>query len=173
MLYSFRDKKPEIGKDTYISDQAIIIGDVKISDSCYIGPGAILRGDYCSIVIKSSSAIEEGVIVHSPPDKTCIIGEKVTIGHGAIVHCKSIGNNVAIGMGAILSIDSEIGENTIIAEGTLLKMRQKVHPGMMVGGNPAKELRKITDEDKKTWSQAKQLYVDLAKEYLQGGIKKL
>jgi len=173
MLYSFRNKEPVVGKDTYISEQTTIIGNVKIGDNCYIGPGAIIRGDYGSIIINAGTAVEEGVIIHAFPFTTCLIGQRVTIGHGAIIHCKSIGDFASIGMGAILSINSEIGQNSIIAEGTLIKMRQIIHPEVLVGGNPARELRKITDQDKEHWAWGKQMYIDLAKEYLQGDFKKL
>ena len=173
MLYKFRNRSPEIGKDTYVSEHALVIGNVKIGDNCYIGHGAIVRGDYGRIEIGSGTAVEEGVIVHAPPEDSCLIGQRVTIGHGAIIHGKSIGDYVFIEMGAIISVDSEIGEHSIIAEGTLIKMRQKIHPGVMVGGNPAKELRKITDEDKKRGDWATHLYIDLAKEYLCDGMPKV
>ncbi|MDD5647733.1 MAG: gamma carbonic anhydrase family protein [Dehalococcoidia bacterium] len=173
MLYSFRNKEPVFGKDTYISEEATVIGNVKMGDNCYIGPGAIIRGDYGNIIIESGTAVEDGVIIHAFPFSTCTIGQKVTIGHGAIIHCKSIGDYASIGMGAILSINSEIGENTIIAEATLIKAKQIVPANVLVGGNPARELRKITDQDREHWAMGKQIYIDLAKEYLHGDYKKI
>ena len=106
MLYKFDGKRPVFGKDTYISETAIVIGDVKIGDNCYIGHGAILRGDYGSIEIGSGTAVEEAVVIHAPPQKLCRIGDRVTIGHGAIIHAASIGDLSVIGMGAVLSIYS-------------------------------------------------------------------
>ena len=106
MLYAFDGKCPDIGKKTYVSEEALVIGDVKIGDNCYVGHGAILRGDYGSIFIGSGTAVEEGVIIHAPPGEGCAIGEKVTIGHGAIIHAAKIGNLAVIGMGAVLSIRS-------------------------------------------------------------------
>ncbi|MBN1691491.1 MAG: gamma carbonic anhydrase family protein [Dehalococcoidia bacterium] len=173
MIYSFRNKEPEFGLDTYVSEEATVIGDVKVGDNCYIGPGAIIRGDYGSIIIHSGTAVEDGVIIHAFPFGSCTIGQKVTIGHGAIIHSKYIGEYASIGMGAILSINSEIGENTIIAEATLIKAKQIVPANVLVGGNPARELRKITDQDREHWSMGKQIYIDLAKEYLQERNKKL
>src|SRR4030043_702527 len=120
MLYSFRNRKPRIGKETYISEHALVIGDVRIGDNCYIGHGAILRGDEGSIESGSGTAVEEGVLMHAPPDDDCRVGEKVTIGHGAIVHARSIGDFAAIGMGAVVSVYSEIGGETIIAEGSIV-----------------------------------------------------
>jgi carbonic anhydrase/acetyltransferase-like protein (isoleucine patch superfamily) len=173
MFYSFRNREPRIGRETYVSEHAFLIGDVKIGDNCYIGHGAILRGDYGSIEIGSGTAVEEGVVIHAPPNDTCRIGKKVTIGHGAIVHSSSIGNFAVIGMGAVVSMNTEVGEEAIIAEGSVVKMKQKVPSGVVVGGNPAKKVREITDEDKRFWDWGKQIYIELAREYIQNGMKRL
>jgi carbonic anhydrase/acetyltransferase-like protein (isoleucine patch superfamily) len=173
MLYSFDDRKPRVGKDTYIGEHALVIGDVKIGDNCYIGHAAILRGDYGSIEIGSGTAVEEGVVIHAPPEETCHIGKKVTLGHGAIVHAHSIGDSALIGMGAVVSIWAEIGERTIVAEGCVIKMRQKIPAGVMVNGNPARIIRKVTTKDEKHQGWRNQLYIDLAKKYLEIGIQRL
>ncbi|MBA4418979.1 MAG: gamma carbonic anhydrase family protein [Syntrophus sp. (in: bacteria)] len=173
MLYSFDNRQPRIGTETYVSEHALVIGDVEIGNNCYIGHGAILRGDYGSIRIGSGTAVEEGVIIHAPPDDFCFIEEKVTIGHGAIIHAAKIGMDVVIGMGAILSIRSEIGAHTIIAEGSVVRMKQIVPGGVVAGGNPAKVLRTILKKDEDLWGWAKQLYIDLAKKYLRLGMKRL
>jgi carbonic anhydrase/acetyltransferase-like protein (isoleucine patch superfamily) len=99
VFYEFDEKKPVIGKDTYVSETALLIGDVRIGKRCYIGHGAIIRGDYGTIDIEDETTIEEGVVVHAPPDECCYIQSGVVIGHGTIVHSKKIGQNVGIGMG--------------------------------------------------------------------------
>jgi carbonic anhydrase/acetyltransferase-like protein (isoleucine patch superfamily) len=173
LLYKFDGRKPEIGQGAYVSEEALVIGNVKIGDNCYIGHGAILRGDYGSIHIGPGTAVEEGVIIHAPPREASLIGERVTIGHGAIVHSAKIGDFSVIGMGAVLSIRSEIGANTIIAEGAVVKMRQVISDGVVAGGNPARILRKITKKDTDYWEWGKELYIDLAKKYLAGAMEKL
>ncbi|OPY73128.1 MAG: Maltose O-acetyltransferase [Syntrophorhabdus sp. PtaU1.Bin002] len=173
MLYEFDGMTPVFGKETYISETATVIGSVAIGGRCYIGHGAILRGDYGSIEIGSGTAIEEGVIVHAPPGKLCRIGENVTVGHGAIVHGSLVGNGSVIGMGAILSIYSEIGHNTVVAEGAVVKMRQIIPEEVVVGGNPARVLRKIAERDREYWNMAKELYVNLARKYLRLGMKEV
>ncbi len=166
MLYKFDGKQPVINKSAYISTLAEVIGDVVIGKGCYIGHGVILRGDYGRIEIGDGTAVEEGVIVHAPPHETNLIGQKVTIGHGAVVHGKCIGDMAVIGMGAILSIRSEIGEWTIVAEGSIVKMNQVIPSQVVAAGNPAKVVRKTHDKDKKLWDYGKQLYNDLARKYL-------
>jgi carbonic anhydrase/acetyltransferase-like protein (isoleucine patch superfamily) len=173
MLYSFDNRKPRIGMETYVSETAFLIGDVKVGDNCYIGHGAILRGDYGTIEIGGGTAVEEGVVIHAPPEQTCWIGEKVIVGHGAIIHSKSIGNYAVIGMGAVLSIGVEIGEGSIVAEGAVVKMEQKFPDGVVIAGNPAHIVRKISDKDKELSNQGKQLYIDLVKKYLNIGMHKL
>jgi len=171
LLYAFDGKTPEIGKDTYISEQAVVIGDVKIGDGCYVGPGAILRGDYGRIEIGSGTAVEENVTVHAPPQQVCQIKKKVTLGHGAVIHAKYIGDLAVVGMGAVLSLRAKVGERSIVAEGAVVKMNQKVPAGIVVAGNPAKVIRKITPEDEERWKRGKQLYINLAKKYLKIGLQ--
>ena len=173
MLYSFDNRKPKIGKDTYVSESALVIGDVKVGDNCYIGHGAILRGDYGTIEIGNGTAIEEGVVIHAPPQETCWIGEKVTAGHGAIIHSKSIGDWAVIGMGAVLSLWAEIGKRSIIGEGAVVAMRQKLPDNVVATGNPARVIRELSSKDKELWKKGKQLYIDLAKKYLNIGMHKL
>lgn len=171
MLYKFNGKQPTVGADTYVSDLARVIGDVAIGNNCYIGHGAILRGDYGRIEIGDGTAVEEGVVVHAPPGEINQIGKKVTIGHSAVVHCQKIGDMAVIGMGAILSIWSEIGEGAIVAEGSVVKMKQIIQPKVVVAGNPAQTVRDISSKDEKFWIQGKQLYIDLAKKYLDDGME--
>ncbi|MEJ2038683.1 MAG: gamma carbonic anhydrase family protein [Desulfosarcinaceae bacterium] len=173
MLYRFDGKQPVVGEDSYVSDLARVIGDVAIGRNCYIGHGAILRGDYGRIEIGDGTAVEEGVIVHAPPQDTNRIGEKVTIGHGAVIHGKAIGDQAVIGMGSILSIWSEIGQGAIVAEGSVIKLKQVIPPNVVVAGNPAQIVREVSAKDEKFWSWGKQLYIDLAKKYLEEGMEQV
>ncbi len=171
MLYGFDGKEPVIGKDTYVSETALLIGDVRIGKNCYIGHGVILRGDYGMIEVADEVILEEGVIIHAPPGERCTINRSVVIGHGAIVHAKSVGEKAGIGMGAILSMRSEIGKETIVAEGSIVKQGQKVAGSIVVAGNPARKIRDVSQEDRNYWS--KRFYNDLVKKYLATGMKKI
>lgn len=170
MLYKFDGRQPKVGRDSYISELATVIGDVVIGDNCYIGHGAILRGDYGSIEIGDATAVEEGVIIHSTPGELNRIGNRVTMGHGAIIHGKYIADQAVIGMGAIVSISAEVGEYAIVAEGSVVKMRQIIPPGVVAAGNPAKIVRELAIRDREFWDRGKQIYVDLAMKYLQTGM---
>lgn len=167
MLYMFDGHEPVVGTASYVSETATVVGDVRIGSNCYIGHGVILRGDYGSIEIGDGTAIEEGVVVHAPPNDRCLIESRVTVGHGAIIHAARVGSSVTIGMGAILSIRSEIGAGTIVAEGAIVKREQKVPASVVVAGNPARKVRDVTQKDRDYWEMAKELYINLARKYLE------
>ncbi len=173
MFYRFDGREPVAGSETYVSETAIVIGDVRIGDNCYIGHGVVLRGDYGAIEIGNGTAVEEGVIVHAPPGETCSIGDRVTVGHGAIIHAKSIGKNVTIGMGAIVSIRAEVGSRTIVAEGAIVRREQVIPDGVVVAGNPARTVRLATAKDMEYWEWARDLYIDLARKYSRQGMERI
>lgn len=170
MLYSFDGREPKIGKDSYVSETAIVIGDVRIGDNCYIGHGAILRGDYGTIIIGDGTAVEEGAVLHAPPEHINRIGLKVTIGHGAILHGDEIGDYAVIGMGAVCSLRSKVGKKAIVAEGCVIRFHQEVPDSVVIAGNPSKIMRDVSEKDETLWSWGKQLYIDLAKKYLDIGM---
>ena len=173
MLFEFDGHRPGVGRGTYVSETAQVIGDVIIGDNCYMGHGAILRGDYGRIEIGSGTAVEEGVIVHAPPGGLNRIGNRVTLGHGAILHGNAVGDFSVIGMGAILSIFSETGEWTIVGEGAVVRANQKI-PGRVVAvGNPAVVIREISDRDRELWTYGKQVYLDLAQKCLEQSMKRI
>jgi len=172
-FYRFAGRVPVVSEKSYVSETAIIIGDVKIGDGCYIGHGAILRGDHGTIEVGPRTAVEEGVIIHALSGGVCQIGESVTIGHGAIVHAENIEDYAVIGMGAILSLHVKIGSWAIVAEGCVVRNHQTVPGGVVVAGNPAKIVRNVETRDREFWLWGKQLYVDLAQQYLRDGMEKV
>jgi carbonic anhydrase/acetyltransferase-like protein (isoleucine patch superfamily) len=173
MLYTFDNKEPVIGSGTYVSETALLIGDVRIGDNCYIGHGIILRGDYGTIEIGNEAVVEEGAVIHAPPQERCAIGNNVVIGHGAIVHAKQIGDKAGIGMGAVLSVWSEVGRGSIVAEGTIVKRGQKIPAAIIVAGNPAKKIRTVSQKERAFWDWTNGLYIDLAHKYCAIGMKKI
>jgi carbonic anhydrase/acetyltransferase-like protein (isoleucine patch superfamily) len=170
MLYQFDAKQPEVGSGTYVSELAHVIGNVSIGRQCYIGHGAIIRGDYGRIVIGDGTAVEEGVIIHAPPGDTQAIGQQVTLGHGAILHGRSIGDLAVVGMGATLSIFSQVGAHSIIGEGSVVKLNQVIPERVVAAGNPARVVRPVSEQDETMWAYGKQVYIDLAAQYLECGL---
>ena len=173
MIYRYGEFAPEIDPSAFVSESATIIGQVKIAADCFIGPGAVIRAD-CGkpIEIGYGTAVEDGVIIHVGGSRavSCYIGERVTIGHGAIVHCSKLGDNANVGMGAVLSLFSEIGEYAVIAEGAVVKQGQVIEPRVVVGGAPARVLRTLLDRDIESWDRSKAWYIDLVRKYKTPGM---
>jgi len=173
MLFRFDGRQPVIGDGTYVSETAILVGDVRIGNNCYIGHGVILRGDYGTIEIGNETAVEEGAVIHAPPQDYCSIGNGVIIGHGAIIHAKLIGDFAGVGMGAVLSIRSEVASGATVAEGAVVKQGQKIPASVVSAGNPAKKIRDVSQKERDFWDYARKLYVDLAHKYCKLGMEKI
>jgi len=164
-IYKYGDKVPIIGKNSYVSDSARVIGDVIIGNNVYIGHGAIIRGDYGKIEIGDGSAIEEGAILHIRPNGLLKIEDNVTVGHGAVIHCNHIKSFAVIGLNATISFDVIIGKWVIVAEGCLVPKGKVIEDELIIAGAPYKILGKVQKKHKDFWIYAKKLYNNLAKEY--------
>ena len=167
-IYSFEGKAPQIDEKAYVHPDAVVIGDVVISEECFVGAGAILRGDYGGIRIGPRSAVEEGCIIHAPPDELCDIASDVTLGHGAIVHCAKIGEFAEIDIGAILGIHAVIEEHAVIGAGAVVIMDQVIPQGKIAVGNPAKVIKDSTEKNKELYRLVKRIYVELCYRYKKG-----
>ena len=172
-VYSFEGRKPQIDPSAYVAPTAQVIGDVIIGARCYVGHGAILRGDYGSIEVGQESAVEEGVIVHARPEDWTRIGKRVTLGHGCMVHNATIHDGAVIGMRAVVSDFSEVGHGAIVGEMSLVKNGQKVPPRKVAVGVPVKEIGDVAERHHAMSHWAKDLYVDLAARYLAGAMAEI
>lgn len=165
MIKEFRGKFPNIDNGAYISESVDIVGDVTIEENVNIWFGSRLRGDINKIHVGKNSNIQENSVIHVDEDYPTIIGESVTIGHGAIIHGCTIDNNILIGMGSIILNGAKIGNNTIIGAGSLVTQGKKFESGVLILGNPAKVIRKLTDEEINSITKSAENYVTLSKEY--------
>jgi|GEM_PF-73078 len=165
VFYEFEGVKPAVGEGTYVSPDAVIIGDVKIGKDCYIGPGAVIKGDYGPIVIGDNTNIQENCVVHGRPEETTRIGNRVTVGHCAIIHTCTIEDDVLVGMGAIVSDYAVVGKHSVVAEGAVVVTKQKIPENVIVGGIPAKELAEVDNKTRERFLGYKMLYSQLARRY--------
>ena len=172
-IYEFEGKRPKIGSGCYIYEEATIIGDVTIGSECYVGPGAVIRGDYGTVVIGNRTAIEENCVLHARPDEILTIGNDVTIGHGVILHNCTLDDFCVIGMGAIVSDYAKVGEWAVVGEGAVVKNKSIIEPGQIAVGIPAKPVAQVNDDYKKQWTHFKGIYVDLARTRLKAGLKRI
>ncbi len=164
-LYRYGDRVPIIGRASYVSDSARVIGDVRIGNGCYVGHGAILRGDYGTIIIGDGTAVEENAVCHVRPGGILEIKERVTVGHGALIHGATIEDFAVIGIGAVVGFDAVVGEWSIVAEGAVVPRAGKVEARKIVGGVPCLVIGDVEERHRTFWTRGKQLYVDLASDY--------
>jgi len=172
-VYEFEGKRPVIGTGSWIADEADIIGDVRIGERCYIGPGARIKGDYGTIIIGDDTSIQENCVLHARPGETTTIGGMVTVGHGAIIHGGTLHDNCVIGMGAIVSDWGVVGEWGVVAEGCVIRSRQEIPPGAIAAGVPAKIIGEVDEEYKAKWLEFKNIYSTLASERYPRGLKRI
>ncbi|MCX6000562.1 MAG: gamma carbonic anhydrase family protein [Chloroflexi bacterium] len=144
MIGSLGGKVPTIAGSAFISQYASIIGDVRIGEYSAAFPGAVVRADLGVIRIGNYALIEDNVVVHSGPSGMDI-GDEVTMGHGAVVNCRRIGNNVLIGMNATVLDDVEIGDHCIIAAASVVNQGMMIPDGSFVAGVPAEVVGKAAD----------------------------
>ena len=174
MIKSFNGKTPQIPDSAYISQTATIIGDVQLGENVSIWPGAVIRADFGKITIGNNSAIEDNCVIHTGSPVTIFcnvdIGRDVHIGHGAVLNCRSIGNNVLIGMNATILHDVEIGNFCIIGASCLVRQDMKIPDYSFVTGVPGNIKSKVAGDQLFWLEKAGDIYVDLIKQYKEQGI---
>lgn len=164
MIKDFKDKKPNIYDDLYIAETAVIIGDVTLEKNVNIWFGTVLRGDDAPIIIGENTNIQENCVVHVDDGNNVVIGNGCTIGHGAIIHGCRIKNNVLVGMGAIILNGAKIGNNTIIGAGSLVTQNKEFEDGVLIVGNPARVVRRLTEEEIDENKKSCLKYIELSNE---------
>lgn len=154
LIKSVRGFTPVIGDNTFLAENATIIGDVIIGSDCSIWYNAVLRGDVNSIRIGNRTNIQDGTVIHTLYQKSVsVIGDDVSIGHNAVIHGAEIKNGALIGMGAIVLDHAVIGEGAIIAAGAVVLSGTIVEPGCIYAGVPAKFVKKVDPNQSKEMNQ--------------------
>ena len=156
-VYSFEGQVPEIGR-SYIFPNATVIGNVRIGDGVWIGPGAVLRGDYGRIEVGSFSAIEDNCVVHARPGEKTVIEEHATIGHLSVIHTGHVRNWAVVGMGATVSDFAKVGVWAVVGEGAVVRNRFEIPDESIAVGVPAKVVGKIDEAYKTLWTNYKNNY---------------
>ncbi len=161
-IYSIEGLVPVVDPGAYVHETAVLIGDVIISKGCYVGPGAVLRGDFGRIIMEEGSNLQDTCVVHTFPDKDCIIEIDGHIGHGAVLHGCRIGRNALVGMNAVVMDDAVIGAESIVGAMAFVRSGFTCPERSMVVGSPARIIRKVRDEEVQWKSQGTKEYQQLA-----------
>ena len=165
MIITHAGITPRIHPSAFIAEGACIVGRVEIERDASVWFGAVLRGDINSISVGQRSNIQDGCIFHVTNELPVYVGNNVTVGHGAIVHGCRIGNGSLIGMGAIVLDRAQVGRQALVAAGAVVKEGFVVPDGMLVGGVPAKVLRPLSGEEKRSLLESADHYVKYAESY--------
>ena len=155
-LDKFLRRKPSLGRDVYLARGSVVIGDVTLGDNSSVWYNAVLRGDINRIVVGHHTNIQDNAVVHLADDYPCLIGAYVTIGHSAIVHACTVGDEVLVGMGATILDGAEIGDHCIVGANALVTMGTTIPPGSLVMGSPGKVVRPLSDYERrglKSWAE--------------------
>lgn len=138
---------PEFGRDCFLAENCVVIGDVKMGNYCSVWYNTVIRGDVHYIRIGNKVNIQDGAVIHATyKTSPTTIGNNVSIGHNALVHGCTIQDNVLVGMGAIIMDDCIIESNSIIAAGALVTKKTIVRSGSVFAGSPAKKIKDISEE---------------------------
>jgi carbonic anhydrase/acetyltransferase-like protein (isoleucine patch superfamily) len=168
-LYAWESHTPRIAQTAWIAPTAVVAGDVEIGEFSSIWFHCTLRGDISPIRIGARSNVQDGSILHiSGSTMPCLIGDDVTIGHGAIVHAATIKNHAFVGMGATVLDGAVIEERGMLAAGGLLTPGKIIGPGELWGGAPARRMRVMSPEDLERYAQNAAHYVALAQRFKKG-----
>ncbi|PMR73733.1 gamma carbonic anhydrase family protein [Billgrantia endophytica] len=167
-VYLFEGVKPTISPSAFVHPMAVLIGDVSVGDGCYVGPGACLRGDFGRIVMEPESNLQDNCVVHGTVGSSTVIRRRGHIGHGAVIHGCVVGEEVLVGMNAVVMDDSMIAERSIIGSCALVKAGFVCEPASLLLGAPARVVKILSDGEIMKQREATQRYIELAKRCLSG-----
>ena len=158
---------PKVHPSVYLSDNVYVIGDVEIGEDSSVWFGSVIRGDVNYIRIVKRTNIQDNTVVHVTHDThPTIIGDNVTVGHRVILHGCLLGNNILVGMGAVIMDGVEIEDYVLVGAGALITPNKKIPSGVLVAGVPAKIVRDLREEEIKLIEESAENYVRYKNEYL-------
>ena len=166
-LHTYKEHRPEIGRDVFIAEGAHVIGRVRIGERSSVWFNAVLRADIQPITVGVRSNIQDNSTVHVDYSHPTIIGDDVTIGHGVTVHGCTVESLVLVGMNAVLLTGCVIGAGSIIGANTLVPENRVIPPRSLVLGTPGRVVRRVTDEEYAELGESASNYADEAATYLQ------
>lgn len=164
MIYRIGDDIPQIHESVFIADSADVMGKVVLKQGASVWFNAVIRGDCDVIEVGERSNIQDGAVLHCDPGQPLIIGDDVTVGHNAMIHCREVGDRTLVGINAVILDGAKVGADCIIGANALVKAGAVIPDGSLVVGSPGKVVRE-NDE------QAKQLLLGSAAHYVQKGQK--
>lgn len=161
-LYRLGEKAPSVDPTAFVAAEATLVGDVRVGPQASVWFQAVARGDNEPIVIGAQSNVQEGAVLHADPGFPLTIGERVTVGHQAMVHGCTIGEGSLIGIQAVVLNGAKIGKHCLVGAGAIVTERKEFPDRSLILGSPAKVVRQLTDEDVLRLEKAAAGYVERA-----------
>jgi carbonic anhydrase/acetyltransferase-like protein (isoleucine patch superfamily) len=162
-------KEPRLGEEVFLAPTSVVLGDVTLGAGASVWYGAVLRADVEGIAVGARSNVQDNCTLHADPGFPVSIGERVSIGHNAVVHGATVEDDCLIGMGATVLNGAVIGAGSLVAAQALVPQGMRVPPGSLVAGVPAKVKRALTEEEREVVTLNATMYADLAKAH--GGVR--
>lgn len=169
----FKGLAPSLGQDVFVDESAVVIGDVTLGDDVSVWPNTVIRGDMHSIKIGQRCSIQDGSILHithasdyNPGGYPLTLGDDVTVGHMAMLHGCSIGNEVLIGMQAMVMDGAVIEDQVVLGAGSLVPPGKVLKSGSLYVGRPAKAIRELNEKELSYFKYTASNYVKLKNDYL-------
>lgn len=165
MFFSFKSAVPKRGAGCFIHPTAAVVGDVRFGSRCSVWLNASIRADLNRIVIGEGSNVQDNAALHVAKHAAVKVGKHVSIGHSAVVHGCTIGDNTVVGMGAIILNGARIGTNCLIAAGALVTENVRIPAGALVMGVPGKVVRRLSKAEIRALKTNALEYIQLAQSY--------
>ncbi|MEV7795216.1 gamma carbonic anhydrase family protein [Streptomyces sp. NPDC087512] len=156
-------KEPAVDAETFVAPTASVVGDVTLRAGASVWYGAVLRGDVERITVGAGSNVQDNCTLHADPGFPVTVGERVSIGHNAVVHGATVEDDCLIGMGATVLNGAVIGAGSLVAAQALVPQGMRVPPGSLVAGVPAKVRRELTEEERQGITLNGTMYTELSK----------
>ncbi len=170
-LYAIEGRQPTLAADVWVAPSADVIGDAQLGEEANVWFGAVIRADNTPIVVGARTNIQEGAMLHSDPHAPLTIGAGVTVGHHAILHGCTVGDNVLIGMGATVLNNAVIGDDCLVGAGALVTEGKTFPPGSLIVGAPAKAVRVLSPDAIARLRMSADGYVAKARAYATGLVR--
>jgi carbonic anhydrase/acetyltransferase-like protein (isoleucine patch superfamily) len=164
-LVDYGDWSPEVDPEAFVADGATLVGAVSLAADASVWYSAVVRADGSPIEIGTGSNIQDGSVLHSDPDFPVRVGERCTVGHRAVVHGCTVGDDSLVGMGAVLLNGVRLGAGCLVAAGTVVLEGTEVPPGSLVAGIPGKIKREVSDAERERIRSGAESYVARARRY--------
>lgn len=160
MIYSLGDSTVEIrGEDYYVADNATVVGRVALENNASVWFNAVLRGDNALITVGENSNIQDGAVLHTDPGVPLTIGRNVTVGHMAMLHGCTVGDNSLIGINAVILNGAKIGKHCLIGANSLIPEGKEIPDGSLVMGSPGRVVKTLTPEQQQDLIKSADIYV--------------